>query len=137
MLILAFQKILENHLPMTINLIKQKNFLQLSFLLLLVLSLNHCKESKSVSNNDSAQTEKKMLSEGYHKGTIFDYSTEKGCTYLIKREDTGELLLPYKLEDQFLQNNLEVWFKYGYSRRQQGTCLKGITITLGEIIIRE
>ena len=136
MLILAFQKILENHLPMTINLTKQMNFLQLSFLLLLALSLNHCKESKTVSNNDSAQTDKEMLSEGFHKGIIVDYSAEKGCTYLIKREETGELLLPLKLEDKFMRDNLNVWFKYGYSRRQQGTCLKGITITLGEIKLR-
>ncbi|RLD26313.1 MAG: hypothetical protein DRI54_03100, partial [Bacteroidetes bacterium] len=68
---------------------------------------------------------------------IVDYSAEKGCTFLIKKEDTGELLLPLKLEDQFLKNNLAVWFQYQYSRRQQGTCLKGITITLGEIKIRE
>lgn len=122
---------------MTIKLIKQKKFLQLGLLFLMALSLNHCKESKTVSNSGNIQTEKEMLSEGYHKGTIVDYSAEKGCTYLIKRDETGELLLPYKLEDQFMHNNLEVWFKYEYSRRQQGDCLKGITITLGEIKPRD
>ena len=90
-----------------------------------------------MSNGDNTQNEKEMLSNGFHKGTIVDYSVEKGCTFLIKRDETGELLLPYKLEDKFMKNNLEVWFKYQYSRRQQGTCLKGITITLGEIKIRE
>lgn len=102
----------------------------------MTLTLNHCKNSKAVSNGDNTQTEKEMLSNGFHKGTIVDYSKEKGCTFLIKKDDTDELLLPLKLEDQFLKNDLEVWFKYEYSRRQQGDCLKGITITLGEIKIR-
>jgi len=118
------------------NLIKQQKFLQIGLLFLMALSLNNCKNSKAVNKNDNTQTEKQMISDGFHKGTIVDYSSEKGCTFLIKKEETGELLLPYKLEDQFLQNNLEVWFQYEYSRRQQGTCLTGITITLGEIKIR-
>ena len=117
-------------------LIKQKNIVQIGFLFLMALSLSNCKNSKSASNSDTIQVEKEMLSNGFHKGTIVDYSAEKGCTYLIKREDTEELLLPQRLEDQFLKNNLEVWFKYEYSRRMQGDCLKGITITLGEIEIR-
>jgi hypothetical protein len=119
-----------------INLIKQQKFLPISLLFLMAFSLNNCKNSKAVNQGDNTQVEKQMLSDGFHKGAIVDYSAEKGCTFLIKREETGELLLPYKLEDQFMQNNLEVWFKYGYSRRVQGDCLKGITITLGEIKIR-
>ena len=115
----------------------QKNIVRISFLLLIALSLNNCKSSKSQNNSKNTETEKEMLSNGFHKGTIVDYSAEKGCTYLIKRDETGELLLPYKLEDQFMHNNLEVWFKYEYSRRQQGDCLKGITITLGEIKPRD
>ena len=102
----------------------------------MTLTLSNCKNSKAVSNGDNTQTEKEMLSNGFHKGTIVDYSAEKGCTFLIKKDDTGELLLPLKLEEQFLKNDFEVWFKYEYSRRQQGDCLKGITITLGEIKIR-
>jgi len=103
----------------------------------MAFSLSNCKSSKTPSNNKDIEVEKEMLSNGFHKGTIVDYSAEKGCTFLIKREDTGELLLPLKLEEQFLKNNLEVWFQYQYSRRQQGDCLKGITITLGEIKIRD
>lgn len=115
----------------------QKNIVRISFLLLIALSLNNCKSSKAQSDSKNSETEKEMLSNGFHKGTIVDYSVEKGCTFLIKREETGELLLPLKLEDRLMHDNLNVWFKYEYSRRQQGTCLKGITITLGEIIIRE
>ena len=103
----------------------------------MAFSLSNCKSSKSQSNNNDLEVEKEMLSNGFHKGTIVDYSAEKGCTFLIKREDTEELLLPLKLEEQFLKNNLDVWFQYQYSRRQQGDCLKGITITLGEIKIRD
>jgi hypothetical protein len=121
---------------MKINLITQQKFLLTGLLFLMVFSLNNCKNSKAVNKSDNTQTEKQMVSDGFHKGTIVDYSAEKGCTFLIKREETGELLLPYKLEDQFMQDNLEVWFKYEYSRRPQGDCLKGITITLGEIKIR-
>lgn len=78
-----------------------------------------------------------MLAQGFVKGTIVDYSKEKGCTYLIKKDETGELLLPLKLEERFSKDKQKVWFKYEYSRRKQGSCLKGITITLGEIMIRE
>lgn len=122
---------------MKINLIKQQRFLQIGLLILMALSLNNCKNSKAVNKSDNVQIEKQMVSDGFHKGIIVDYSVEKGCTFLIKKEDTGELLLPYKLEEQFMQDNLEVWFQYQYSRRKQGTCLKGTTITLGEIIIRK
>lgn len=121
---------------MKFNLIKQQKFLLVSLLFLMAFSLNNCKNSKAVNQGDNTQNEKQMIADGFHKGTIIDYSAEKGCTFLIKREETGELLLPYKLEDKFSQNNLEVWFKYQYSRRVQGDCLKGITITLGEIKIR-
>ena len=122
---------------MKFNLIKQQKFLLVSLLFLMAFSLNNCKNSKAVNQGEITQTEKQMVSEGFHKGTIVDYSVEKGCTFLIKKEDTGELLLPYKLEEQFMQDNLEVWFQYQYSRRKQGTCLKGTTITLGEILIRK
>ena len=118
-------------------LLMQKNIVRISLLLLIILSLGSCKSSKSQSDSKNTETEKEMLSNGFHKGTIVDYSAEKGCTFLIKREETGELLLPLKLEDKFTHDNLIVWFKYEYSRRQQGTCLKGITITLGEILIRK
>lgn len=116
--------------------IKPSNFLQFSFLLLIAFTLSNCKSQKESSNNKNTEVEKEMLSNGFHKGSIVDYSAEKGCTFLIKREDTGELLLPLKIEDRFMQNDLDVWFQYQYSKRQQGTCLKGITITLGEIKIR-
>ena len=110
---------------------------RLSLLLLIALSFSTCKSQKEATDKATIQTEKEMLAQGFVKGAIVDYSQEKGCTYLIKKEETGELLLPMKLEDRFLVNNQKVWFKYEYSRRHQGSCLKGITITLGAIIIRE
>ena len=119
------------------HLLSKNNTVRLSLLLLIVLSFSTCKSQKESSEKAAIQTEKEMIEKGFSKGTIVDYSHEKGCTYLIKKEDTGELLLPMKLEDRFLVNNQKVWFKYGYSRRPQGSCLKGITITLVEIIIRE
>ena len=78
-----------------------------------------------------------MLAAGFVEGIIIDYSYEKGCTFVIKKVETGELLLPLRLEEKFQEDQLKVWIKYEYSRRQQGSCLKGITITLGEIKIRE
>ena len=110
---------------------------QISIFLLITLSFSNCKSQKESSRSKSIQTEKEMFAQGFSKGTIIDYSKEKGCTYLIKKDETDELLLPMKLEDRFLVNNQKVWFKYEYSRRPQGSCLKGITITLGEILIRE
>jgi hypothetical protein len=111
--------------------------LRISLLLVIAFSFATCKSQKEPTSNAGVKTEKEMLVQGFVKGTIVDYSKEKGCTYLIKNDETGELLLPMKLEDRFLVNNLEVWIKYGYSRRPQGSCLKGITITLGEIEIRD
>ena len=103
----------------------------------MAFSFATCKSQKEATDIAAIQVEKEMIAQGFVKGTIIDYSQEKGCTYLIKKEETGELLLPMKLEDRFSKNNQKVWFKYEYSRRHQGTCLKGITITLGEIEIRD
>ena len=110
---------------------------RISILLLITLSFSNCKSQKESSDTKSTQTEKEMIAQGFSKGTIVDYSKEKGCTYLIKKDETGELLLPMKLDERFLVNDRKVWFKYEYSRRPQGSCLKGITITLVEISIRE
>jgi hypothetical protein len=107
-----------------------------SFLLIVAFSFSTCKSQKESAGDSTAVTEKEMLAQGFVKGTIVDYSKEKGCTYLIRKDETGELLLPMKLEDRFLVNNLKVWIKYGYSRRPQGSCLQGITITLSEIKIK-
>jgi hypothetical protein len=118
-------------------LINNTTIVRFSFLLIIAFSFSTCKSQKESAGGSIAGAEKEMLAQGFVKGTIIDYSQEKGCTYLIKKDETGELLLPLKLEDQFLKDNQKVWFKYQYSRRPQGSCLKGITITLGEIEIRE
>jgi len=105
------------------------------FLITFAMSLTSCKsQSNSVDNNT---VQKEMLEKGFTEGKIVDYSKEDGCSFLIKEDKSGDLLLPLKLEDEFLIDNQKIWFKYQYSRRQQGSCLIGKTITLGEIQIRK
>jgi len=81
---------------------------RINLLIVIAFSFVTCKSQKETSGDAVEKTEKDMIAQGFSKGTIVDYSKEKGCTYLIKKDETDELLLPMKLEDRFLVNNQKV-----------------------------
>lgn len=106
-----------------------------------ILSFISCSNGKSTISESSSQlsTEetKKLVSLGYKKAAIEDFSSESGCGFLIVLEKDKSVLQPLKpLAQDFNHNFTKVWVKYRPIRPTVPKCKKGQLIDLEDIKLR-
>jgi hypothetical protein len=74
--------------------------------------------------------------EGFSSATIIKYEVES-CGYLIRLAD-DQLLMPDSLPKAFEKNNLDVWIKFQFLKKQApSVCMAGKNIKLIEIAERK
>lgn len=105
-------------------------------LVLLLLNLN-CSTNKSSQNSHNETQYLKMIEAGYQEAIVIEPTEDSGCGLLLELKETGQKLIPLKLESEFSMPGTVVWITFNYSRRHQGNCLIGVPITLKEILIRK
>lgn len=114
------------------NPVFMKSIVFLSALLMAV----SCSTSKSTGNQSSMQNmeeEKKMLAEGYLKGTIKVYSSEGNCPYVIKVAAANPYYFdPVNLDEAFKMDGEKIWFKYN-GLGMMNRCEKAVPVSLSAI----
>jgi hypothetical protein len=89
-----------------------------------------CETKKSITTTD----ENKMISLGFLKATVKDFSKEDGCGFLIVLDETEQVLQTLKpLDLTFQIEGLRVWIKYRPIRPIAPSCKKGTPIDIEEI----
>ncbi|MBL4652471.1 MAG: hypothetical protein JKY53_06335 [Flavobacteriales bacterium] len=105
------------------------------FTIALLLVFIACSSSKDVSE-PKVKTTQQWVDEGYTSATIKDFSSLDGCTYLVVTEK-GTKLMPSNLAKEFQKDRLAVWIKYHPSKSSMNICMKGISVTVDDIQLRE
>lgn len=79
------------------------------------------------------EEEKKMLAEGYLKGTIIVYSSEGNCPYVIEVAAANPYYFdPVNLDEAFKMDGEKIWFKYN-GLGMMNRCEKAVPVSLSDI----
>ena len=108
--------------------------------ILLVFTTSSCKSKKTTSSEESTTTEQVNPKDNtnYKPATIVDYSDKnEACNFLILLEEDGSLLQPINIPEELRKDGTKVWISFNPSRRQQGPCPLGKSITIESIKIKE
>lgn len=96
-------------------------------------ALISCKDKEKVASSSETEiTQNLKLKEA----TVVDYTEkEKGCTFLIQLDEDKTLLQPFEkdIPENLRKEGAKILIDYLPSRRQQGSCLLGMPITINEI----
>ena len=113
---------------------KYFNALILVFLLILFSCNSTNKSVSTTSENETQVMSKKMLEEGFTKGTITISKEEGDCPVTIKIEgkDGSYYLDPINLSSDFQKEGEKVWFKYG-GLKMMNRCDKASPVSIIEI----
>ena len=113
---------------------KYFNTLTLGFLLILFSCNSTNKSVSTTSENETQMESKKMIEEGFTKGTITFSKEEGDCPVTIKVEgkEGSYYLDPINLSEDFQKDEEKVWFKFG-GLKMMNRCDNASPISIIEI----
>lgn len=109
-------------------------------LLLLFIGTSCCTSSKTSKGDamngttETSENTKKMIAEGFTKGTIVASTAEEDCPFVISSTIDGNEMMydPINLENNYKKNGMNVWYKYN-GLRMMNRCEKASPVNITEI----
>ena len=116
---------------------------KITFLVIAFSSFTSCCSTKKNSvvseNNSNVETQnmtKKMIQEGYSKGTVLYSDKESDCEYVLVLEDGSTMFDPINLDNAFKKDGMKVWFTF-FPLRRMNRCDKASPVNLNDIQKRD
>lgn len=103
-------------------------------LIILSLLLTVLFPSCHITEHPMQKEQRLAENSGFEAASVSDLKGLDGCRYVLKLE-TGEVLEPGPLPDEFKKDNLLVWIKYKV-REGSSICMAGKMVTIMEIKLR-